>query len=67
MKTDAKVSDGWVEVKFKPISGKEDQAGGVVWRWQDGDNYYVSTRQCAREQRFAVLHRAGDPQDSQVR
>jgi hypothetical protein len=34
--------DGWVEVRFKPISGKEDQAGGVVWRWKDGDNYYVA-------------------------
>ena len=42
VRTDAKLSDGWVEVKFKPISGKEDQAGGVVWRWQDGDNYYVA-------------------------
>jgi len=31
-----------VEVKFKPISGKEDQAGGLVWRWKDGDNYYVA-------------------------
>lgn len=20
----------------------EDQAGGVVWRWKDGDNYYVA-------------------------
>src|SRR3954454_2891081 len=39
VRTDPKLSDGWVEVKFKPISGKEDQAGGVVWRWQDGDNY----------------------------
>ncbi len=29
-------------VKFKPISGKEDQAGGVVWRWLDGDHYYVA-------------------------
>ena len=36
------LADGFVEVKFKPISGKEDQAGGVVWRWQDGDNYYVA-------------------------
>ena len=36
------ISDGVVEVKFKPISGKEDQAGGVVWRWKDGDNYYVA-------------------------
>lgn len=38
----ATASDGWVETKFKPLSGKEDQAGGVVWRWKDGDNYYVA-------------------------
>lgn len=31
-----------MEVKFKAISGKEDQAGGVMWRWKDGDNYYVA-------------------------
>jgi len=42
VKADAKVDDGWVEVRFKPISGKEDQAGGVVWRWKDGDDYYVA-------------------------
>ena len=42
VKADTKVDDGWLEVKFKPISGKEDQAGGVVWRWKDGDNYYVA-------------------------
>ena len=35
-------ADGFVEVRFKPISGREDQAGGVVWRWKDGDNYYVA-------------------------
>ena len=35
-------ADGYVEVKFKGLSGKEDQAGGVVWRWKDGDNYYVA-------------------------
>jgi hypothetical protein len=38
----ASVENGSVEVKFKPVSGKEDQAGGVVWRWRDGDNYYVA-------------------------
>ena len=31
-----------VEVKFKSISGREDQAGGVVWRWKDSNNYYVA-------------------------
>lgn len=36
------MSDGFVEVKFKPVSGWRDQAGGVVWRWKDGDNYYVA-------------------------
>jgi hypothetical protein len=40
-KTDEKIKDGFVEVRFKPISGKEDQAGGIVWRFQDADNYYV--------------------------
>lgn len=36
------LADGFVEVKFKALSGREDQAGGVVWRWKDGDNYYVA-------------------------
>lgn len=36
------LTDDVVEVKFKPISGNEDQAGGLVWRWKDGDNYYVA-------------------------
>jgi hypothetical protein len=36
------LADGFVEVKFKPLSGREDQAGGVVWRWKDGDNYFVA-------------------------
>jgi hypothetical protein len=35
-------ADGYVEVKFKPVSGREDQAGGLVWRWKDGENYYVA-------------------------
>jgi hypothetical protein len=36
------LADGIVEVKFKALAGREDQAGGVVWRWKDGDNYYVA-------------------------
>ena len=42
VKSDVALSDGFVQVKFKAISGKEDQAGGLVWRWKDGDNYYVA-------------------------
>jgi hypothetical protein len=41
-KKDVSVTDGFVEVKFKPMEGKEDRAGGVIWRFKDGDNYYVS-------------------------
>ena len=36
------LADGYVEVKFKPLSGREDQAGGLVWRFKNGDNYYVA-------------------------
>ena len=42
VRSDSSLADGFVEVKMKPVSGKEDQAGGVVWRWKDGDNYYVA-------------------------
>jgi hypothetical protein len=42
VKNEPQFADGYVEVKFKPVSGKEDEAGGVVWRWKDGDNYYVA-------------------------
>jgi hypothetical protein len=40
--TGTSFADGYVEVKFKALSGREDQAGGLVWRWKDGDNYYVA-------------------------
>jgi hypothetical protein len=42
VKKDVALRDGFVEVKFKPLRGREDQAGGVVWRWQDRDHYYVA-------------------------
>jgi hypothetical protein len=42
VKNDASIENGSIEVKFKPISGREDAAGGLVWRWKDGDNYYVA-------------------------
>lgn len=42
IKDDTSLQDGFVEVKFKPISGKEDQAGGLIWRAKDPNNYYVA-------------------------
>jgi hypothetical protein len=49
------IENGFVEVRFKPISGREDQAGGVVWRWKDGDNYYVA-RANALEDNVSLYH-----------
>ncbi len=42
IKDDTSLQNGFVAVKFKPISGKEDQAGGVIWRAKDSNNYYVA-------------------------
>ncbi len=42
IKDDTSLKDGFVEVKFKPLEGKEDQAGGVIWRCKDADNYYIA-------------------------
>jgi hypothetical protein len=42
VKRDVALTDGFVEVKLKPMAGRDDRAGGVVWRWKDGDNYYVA-------------------------
>jgi hypothetical protein len=39
---ESSLTDGFVEVKFKPLSGREDQAGGLIWRFKNGDNYYVA-------------------------
>ena len=55
VQTNLSLQDGFVEVKFKPVLGTEDQAGGLVWRWQDGDNYYVA-RANALEDNVTIYH-----------
>jgi hypothetical protein len=55
VKSDTSIENGSVEVKFKPISGREDAAGGLVWRWKDGDNYYVA-RANALENNVSLYH-----------
>src|SRR3954463_2968063 len=51
----SKLENGFVEVRFKSISGREDQAGGAMWRWKDGDNYYVA-RANALENNVSLYH-----------
>jgi len=55
IKDDTNLKDGFVEVKFKPVAGKEDQAGGVIWRAKDADNYYVA-RANALEDNVTIYH-----------
>src|SRR5262249_3251280 len=55
IKDDTSLKDGFVEVKFKPISGKADQAGGLIWRAKDSDNYYIA-RANALENKLTIYH-----------
>jgi hypothetical protein len=55
LKNGTSLKDGFVEVKFKPIAGKEDQAGGLVWRARDSDNYYIA-RANALEDNVTIYH-----------
>jgi hypothetical protein len=38
---DGSFKDLDLSVRFKPISGHEDQAAGLVFRFKDADNYYI--------------------------
>lgn len=52
------IENGFVEVRFKALAGKEDQAGGVVWRWKDGNTYYVA-RANALENNLSLYYTEG--------
>lgn len=39
---DSDYQDLELEVKFKAGEGTEDQGGGLIWRYQDPDNYYIA-------------------------
>jgi len=55
IKNDTNLKDGFIQVRFKPVAGKEDQAGGVIWRVQDANNYYIS-RANALEDNVTIYH-----------
>jgi hypothetical protein len=50
---DATYTDVVLSTSFKPISGEEDQAAGLVFRVQDEDNYYI-VRANALEDNVAI-------------
>lgn len=37
-----RLEHGEVAVRFKAVGGEEDQAAGIVWRYQDPQTYYVA-------------------------
>jgi hypothetical protein len=47
-----------ISVSFKAVKGKEDQGGGVVWRYRDANNYYVA-RMNPLEDNFRVYKVVG--------
>jgi hypothetical protein len=58
VKNGVSFADGFVEVKFKPMEGREDRAGGVVWRFKDGNTYYVA-RANALENNVSLYYTTG--------
>jgi hypothetical protein len=40
--SDVSAADVDVSVRFRPVSGRVDRAAGLVWRYQNEDNYYLA-------------------------
>jgi len=47
-----------VSVAFKAVKGQKDQGGGLVWRYQDANNYYVA-RMNPLEDNYRLYHVVG--------
>ena len=39
--SDVTAADVDLSTRFRPVSGRVDQAAGLVWRFQNEDNYYI--------------------------
>jgi hypothetical protein len=39
---DTRFEDVELRVAFKAVRGQKDQGGGLVWRYQDANNYYIA-------------------------
>src|SRR6266567_4167771 len=50
---DQKFADVDVSVRFRPVSGKEDASGGIIFRAKDGRNYFL-VRANALENNFRL-------------
>src|SRR5204863_808171 len=50
-------------VRFKPVSGKDDRAAGIIFRVQDANNYYI-LRANALEDNVILFRYAGGTRSS---
>jgi len=55
---DTNFKDVEASVAFKAVKGEKDQGGGIVWRYQDANNYYVA-RMNPLEDNFRVYKVVG--------
>ena len=54
---DVHFNDGSITVEFKANDGRIDQGGGLMWRVQDNDNYYVARFNPLEDNfRFYIVH-----------
>jgi len=49
------LKDVEVSVAFKAVKGAKDQGGGIVWRYQDNNNYYIA-RMNPLEDNYRLYH-----------
>lgn len=58
--TDVTGADVDLSVRFRPVSGRVDQAAGLVWRYQNEDNYYIVRANALEDN--VVLYKVQDGQ-----
>ena len=44
----ARLLNGELSVRCKSVSGEVDQACGIVWRYRDANNYYITRANALR-------------------
>lgn len=59
------LGDGTLSVRFKAISGRVDQAAGLVWRCRDRENYYIVRANALEEN--VVLYKVEDGKRSDLK
>jgi hypothetical protein len=56
--------DGDVSVRIKAVSGREDQSGGVVFRYRDSNNYYLARENALT--RNVAIYKVENGQQQQI-